>query len=138
MLITITIFLRYDSFRLRILLSAIDNNTHVDRPLLKDQTGQTQYRRSYSKASAQWTVKAIKQQKKYQYLPQLLQEALKQRVSDDKPVGRKLGVSEHDPVRLAPTLAPSVAPSTSELVAKQKSRRGQSGMTATIAAQVCY
>ena len=73
-------------------------------------------------------MKAIKEPKKYQYMSQLLQEVLNHRISDDQPVGRKLGISEHDPVRLAPTVAPSQAPPTSELVAKQKSRRGQSGM----------
>ena len=61
-------------------------------------------------------------------MSQLLQEVLNHRISDDQPVGCKLGISEHDPFRLAPTIAPSQGTPTSELVAKQKSRRGQSGL----------
>ena len=109
------------------MLSAIDHNEHLNRPLSRDINGQPRYRRSYNKASSQWTVKKLKEPKGYQYLPQLMHEALQQRVRDDKTVGRTVGISENDPVRLAPTLAKSGPPSTLELIARQKTRTGELG-----------
>jgi hypothetical protein len=68
----------------------------------------------------------MREPKNYPYLQQLIQEVMNHRVSDDKPVGRKLCISLLDSVRLAPTVAPTQPQPTSELIAKHKIKRGTS------------
>lgn len=79
------------------------------------------YHRVFNKKSGRWTVHAMRERKKYEYMSSLLCDAVKLRINDR--VGMKKTVlAPDDPRLIAKHLAPVEPPPTEELVLQQKSR----------------
>ena len=78
----------------------------------------------YSKHSKTWTVVTMKKAKQYSYISTLLENIIKEKLRDVKPLRRKRQVDDSDPVNIASTIAP-VAPPPTEAIAMQKRTRYQ-------------
>ncbi|XP_056013553.1 uncharacterized protein LOC125667203 isoform X1 [Ostrea edulis] len=109
-------------YRARNRLAALDHNMNSDRPVQKNKDGKIRYHRVFNKKkSGRWTVHAMRERKKYEYMSSLLCDAVKLRINDR--VGMKKTVlAPDDPRLIAKHLAPVETPPTEELVLQQKSR----------------
>ncbi|XP_067844712.1 uncharacterized protein [Heptranchias perlo] len=63
----------YQSYKLRNYLAAIDYNHHLDRSQAKNVDGTPMYRAKYSKRTKRWHTEAVKEDKKYDYVPNLME-----------------------------------------------------------------
>ena len=117
---------RYEAFRARCLLAALDHNHHTtDEHVHHKTTKELRFHRKYNKASGQFTVARIRPNKTYDYIPELLTRVLTRRISEKANVNDPTKISDKHPAHIAPTIAPLPPPPTAELANKQHSRTGK-------------
>ena len=112
---------RFDAFKARCLLAALDHNVHVDRQHAQPKTSsERRFHRKYNKNSQQWTVTKVKQHKTYPHISQLMHRVLLRKIKDTESVLQKPLKSSF----AQSTIAPVAPPGTSSLVEQQRSRTG--------------
>ncbi|XP_070191418.1 uncharacterized protein [Littorina saxatilis] len=109
-------------YEARILLAAMDHNTHAGRPLATSKDGRKKYHRCFNKKTGRWSVFPVKVPKTYHHIPALKLRIMEMRLQDPLPLHRKKPLAQEDPRRLSTHLAATSPPPTSELVAQKKSR----------------
>ena len=111
----------YEGLFARSLFAAIDHNHHLHRKQARNKRGELVYSRRWSKRAKRWKVVIVKEQKNYSYLPLMCAEVLKE--VSKQPMKKVQPLTyEHDPKKIAPTIASLPAPPTSELVKEHLSR----------------
>ena len=112
---------RYEAFRARCLLAALDHNNHTTRDDAKTKTtSEIRFHRKFNKNSWQWTVKRVKVPKSYCHIPQLTSQVITKRVQETQSVLRQVESTQFSQV----TIAPVSPPLTSDLAKQQHSRTG--------------
>ena len=109
---------RYEGTFIRSLLAAIDHNHNLHRKQARNAKGKLIFSRRWSKRAKRWKLITVKEKKDYAYLPILCANA-------SKALSMQSGENttyEHDPVKIAPTIASLPAPPTSLLVEEHKTR----------------
>lgn len=118
-------FPRYEAFRARCILAAIDHNHHVTRQQAQlKTTREMRFHRKYNKSSGRWTVSKVKVDKDFSYVPELLTRVIDMRMSETGRIKDPTERHADHPARIAPTLAPVTPLPTDELLKKQRSRTG--------------
>ena len=108
---------RYDAYKARNQLAALDYTYHKDRPARKKKNGEIVYKRKFNKCSNRWTTYQDKVDKTYPHIPGLMRDIIRRFENKEMDKGRKF-----DPKTIAPTIAPVPAPKVADLVAAQRSR----------------
>ncbi len=80
----------------------------------------------YNKRTKQWTIVPEKAPKEYNYISELQEQILQNRLQDERSVTRKRPLRSDDPRKIARTIASVPPPATQDLVARHKSRFGSS------------
>ena len=115
------IIFRYNSYKARKQLTAIDWNYHVDIPQAKTKSGEERITRKYNPRTRQWDVKIVKIEKGYEYIPELISRILNRRINDLESVTRHISLNESNPALISPTIAHVPPPKTKEII-QRKSR----------------
>ncbi|XP_060085277.1 uncharacterized protein LOC132564656 [Ylistrum balloti] len=102
---------------------ALDNNCHIDRPLLMNKKGEVVYHRTFNKKSGRWSVYPCKVNKNYQHVRDLLRRMLSARLEDKMGMHRPKAMAADDPRRLSVHLSPVSPKATKELVSQQMIRK---------------
>ena len=118
------LFVRYQSQKVRMRLSAIDHNHHVNLSVATDKDGKPKHTRRWSKKAGRWISVKLKVKKDYSYAPYLMAAILHERNIDPLPMKRKIPKDPKDPTSIAPSIAKLPAPNTKELANKQLDRFG--------------
>lgn len=103
-------------------VAALDHNGHVERHLMTNKDGSSRWQRSYNKKTARWSVKPVKTDKSYSYVPRLLKAIICMRLQDNEGMNQRVQLEVDDPRRISVHLAPIPPPPTRDIVASQKSR----------------
>lgn len=80
------------------------------------------WQRSYNKKTARWSVHAVKEEKSYVYIKDLIKSIVCMRMEDRIGMNRRVVLEPDDPRRLSAHLAAIPPPPIHEIVANQKSR----------------
>ena len=109
----------YKGMKARSQLAAIDNNENVGRKQAVVErganTGESKYRKCYSKKQKKWVVKPILEKKTYHFLPEMLERVLEKCESGT-------AVPLELEVQLPENIAKEPAPDKCELVRRHRSR----------------
>ena len=109
----------YKGMKARSQLAAIDNNENVGRKQAVVErganTGESKYRKCYSKKQKKWVVKPILEKKTYHFLPEMLERVL-EKCESGTVVPLELEV------QLPQNIAKEPAPDKCELVRRHRSR----------------
>lgn len=79
-------------------------------------------KRTFSKAANNWSVYPVKENKQYEYIPELMEAICKEYCSGKQALRSKVQLEEHHPKLLAKTIAPSSPPPSSQLAKSKVSR----------------
>eukprot|EP00057_Strongylocentrotus_purpuratus_P021998 XP_011676472.1 PREDICTED: uncharacterized protein LOC105444208 [Strongylocentrotus purpuratus] len=112
----------YRAYRARNMLAMLDYNLHKDRPMALDSEGNPKCRSRWSKHSASWVVHDVRVGKTYTYIPMMMEEIMRCRLTDSRPLFRPADPLPSDPRLIRPRLAPVPPPPMEELKKKRKSR----------------
>ncbi|XP_007896577.1 uncharacterized protein LOC103181728 [Callorhinchus milii] len=74
----------YLSYKLRNYIAAIDYNHHLHRPQAKNMDGTPMFRARYSKRTKSWHTEAVKEDKKYDYVPNLMENILFNKLQSER------------------------------------------------------
>lgn len=81
------------------------------------------YHRNYNKKSGRWNAFVVKEQKKYEYIPEIRKLIVSKRLADKKGMQKALPLQEGDPRLKWKHLAPVSPKATSTIVAEMVSRK---------------
>lgn len=112
---------RYDAYKGRNQLAALDYQFHKNRPNLIKKTGDVVHKRKFNKNSNRWTIYPAKVKKEYTYIPEIMNEIVKSFDKNESFIS-PLESNPRHPLLISPTIAPIPAPDTATLVSEQKSR----------------
>jgi hypothetical protein len=115
---SVPIFYRYQGTVAQSLLAAIYHNHHLHREKARNAKGEIVFSLRWSKRAKRWILVSVKEAKDYAYMPKMCAKVLKALATESR---EKL-TYEHDPVKVAPTIAPLPALPTSQLAMEHKSR----------------
>lgn len=114
---------RYQFYKARKQLAAIDWNYHLDRTAaVGSKGGKTRYSRKYNQCTKEWSTRTIKVDKDYDYIPVLMAKVFRRRIEDVLRIARHVSLSEDDLERIAPTIAHTAPISSKELFERHQTR----------------
>ena len=113
---------RNQGYEARVKLAVLDHNAHLERRHLTKPDGTKIYHRKYRKQTKKWDITPVLESKKYDYIPELMNNIRLLRSLTTLPLHRKRVLEEDHPARKQSTIA-HIAPSpTNELVVNKRSR----------------
>lgn len=121
-LLSYYLLLRFQVYKARRQLAAVDWNYHINRPLSVNENGEARHTRKYNQRTKEWNTKVVKVSKDFNYIPILMAKIFKQRIDDKSPIDLHISLSDDDPARIAPTIAQVPPQSSKELFLKHQSR----------------
>ena len=121
------VFFQYTSQKLRMRLSAIDFNHHVNLPQKTNEFGELLVSRRWSKKAGRWIATKVKVPKDYSYIPYLTAVIMRERDYDRLPMTRTSLLAADDPRRIAGNIVKLPTPNSKALSAQQISRRTKKG-----------
>ncbi|EDO45942.1 predicted protein [Nematostella vectensis] len=113
---------KYEAYKARKQLSAIDWNFHQGREKAVNDKGEQMVSRKYNRGTKEWNLRIIKVGKTYDYIPMLMAMILRKRFTDIDGITRHVSLAEDDPARIQPTLAMAKPVSSRELFQARQSR----------------
>ena len=122
LLYDVMLFSRYQVYKARRRLAAVDWNYHVNRPISVTDKGKVRHTRKYNQITKEWNTKVVKVSKDFQYIPIMMAKIFKQRTDDTSPIDRYISMSEDDPARIVPTIAQVSPVSFKELFLRHQTR----------------
>ena len=122
LLCDVILFPRFQVYKARRHLAAVDWNYHVSRPISVNDNGEARHTRKYNQRTKEWNTKVVKVSKDFQYIPIIMAKIFKQRIDDTSPIDRHISMSEDDPARIAPTIAQVTPVSSKELFLRHQTR----------------
>jgi len=109
----------HEAYETRIELAVLDHNAHVKRNFAKNRQGEVIYHRKYCKQSKKWDITPTLEQKKFDYIPDIIQEVEREREQNNGKIKKNVLRSDH-PALIQPTIGHTVPLPTSELAVKKK------------------
>ena len=116
------LFSRFQVYKARRQLAAVDWNYHVSRPISVNDKGEARHTGKYNQRTKEWNTKVVKVSKDFQYIPIMMAKIFKRRIDDTSPIDRHISMSEDDPARIAPTIAQVPPVSSKELFLRHQTR----------------
>lgn len=113
---------RYQVYKARKQLAAIDWNYHVNRATSMNEHGEAWHTRKYNQRTKEWNTRVVKVPKDFGYIPIMMAKIFKRQFEDRNPIDRHVSLSEDDPARIAPTIAAVPPLSSKELYIRHQSR----------------
>ena len=113
---------RNQGYEARVKLAALDHNAHLQREQVTNDKGEKTYHRKYRKQTKQWDVTPVMENKKYEYIPELMESVRLMRRQTTFTLCTKNVVAENHPSRRQATIAHTAPSSTDELVKNKRSR----------------
>ena len=113
---------RYQVYKARKQLAAIDWNFHVNRATSVNENSEARHTRKYNQWTKEWNTRVLKVSKDFGYIPIMMAKIFKRRFEDKQPIDRHVSLSEDDPARIAPTIAEVPSVSSKELYIRHQSR----------------
>lgn len=110
---------RYQTYKARRQLTAIDWNFHVDLPQKTSTSGDEIVTRKYNPRTRQWDIKKVKYEKGYDYIPVLISHMMRRRAMDIDPVTTQVDLNKSDPALISPTIAHVPPPTATEIIARR-------------------
>ena len=105
LLCDVILFSRFQVYKARRQLAAVDWNYHVSRPISVNDKGEARHTRKYNQRTKEWNTKVVKVSKDFQYIPIIMAKIFKRRIDDTS----HISMSEDDPARIAARIAPTIA-----------------------------
>ena len=103
----------------RIQLAVLDHNLHAKTGMAKNKNGEPIYSRRYRKQTKKWDVTPCK---KYDYLPQIMQDILTSRKESTVGLKHKESLLHDHPQRIQQTIVHQPPVNTKDIVMNKKSR----------------
>ena len=113
---------RYQVYKARKQLAAIDWNYHVNRGTSMNEQSEARYTCKYNQRTKEWNTRVVKVPKDFGYIPIMMAKIFKRRFEDRNPIDRHVSLAENDPARIAPTIAEVPPVSSKELYIRHQSR----------------
>ena len=113
---------RNQGYEARVKLAALDHNAHLQRGHLTNAKGEKIYHRKYRKQTKKWDVTPVMANKKYNYIPELMESVRLMRHRTTFTLRSKNVLAEDHPSRRQTTIAHTAPSSTDELIRNKRSR----------------
>ena len=111
---------RDEGYRTRVLLAAIDHNSHLGRKQATTSDGMPKYHRTYRRRTSRWDTIPVLEPKSYNFTKELVDKIFLFRSQSEDSI-RSSHKRVSAPEMIAPTIAKELLPKTSEIIDKKKS-----------------
>ena len=89
---------RYEAFKARCLLAAMDHNEHTTlEQAITKTTRQPRFHRKFNKNSQQWTVRKVKERKQYNHVTGIIHTIAKKRMEEEESTHRHTVFLQQNP-----------------------------------------
>jgi len=113
---------RNQGYEARIKLAVLDHNAHLQRTQVTNLKGDKIFHRKYRKQTKKWDVTPVLEDKKFEYIPDLMCAIRLLRMHTIVPLCHKRVLEEDHPARKQATIAHVLPRPTTELVQNKRSR----------------
>lgn len=115
-------YYRNQGYEARVKLAAVDHNAHLQRGHVTNAKGEKTYHRKYRKQTKKWDVTPVMENKKYEYIPELMESVCLMCHQTTFTLRSKNVLAEDHPSRRQATIAHTAPSSTDELIRNKRSR----------------
>lgn len=120
--VILLLFNRNQGYETRVKLAVLDHNAHLQRNHITKPDGTKVYHRKYRKQTKKWDVTPVLEEKKYEYIPEIMECVRVMRIQSTVSLRHKGVLSVNQPARRQSTIAHTAPTPTDELVSSKRSR----------------